>query len=107
MLWAIVARLQETPTKKLKKRKPSKTSSSLVKARASKPSEELESVPKVPNEVQHSLIPSQGDAVPNSTKGESSHAPSEASPMVAPQDANVFISSFLEKMTDLMRILIV
>ena len=44
--------------------------------------------------------------MPNSAEGESSQAPSKAPPVAAPQDANVFMSSFLETMTDLMEILI-
>ena len=52
------ARPHETPTKKSRKRKPLKASSGVVKARAPKPSEELELEPKVPDEVQESPIPS-------------------------------------------------
>ena len=67
-----VARLQEAPTKKSRKRKPPKASSGLVEARAPKPSEEVKSEPEVPDEVQDSPIPSQSDLVPNSAEGESS-----------------------------------
>ena len=100
-----MARPQETPTKKSRKHKPPKASSGLYEARASEPSEELEPEPKGSDEVQDSPIPSQGDPAPNSVEGESSQALSEALPVVAPQDANVLMSSFLEKMTDLMGIL--
>ena len=41
-----VARLQETTTKKSRKRKPLKASSGLVEARAPEPSEEVEPEPK-------------------------------------------------------------
>ena len=56
-----VARLQETPPKKSRKRKPPKASSGLFEARASEPSKEVELEPQVPDEVQDSPIPSQGD----------------------------------------------
>ena len=52
-----MARSQETPTKKSKKRKPPKASSGLLEARASEPSKDLEPEPKVLDEVQDSLIP--------------------------------------------------
>ena len=55
-----------------------KASSGLVEARAPEPSEEVEPEPEVPNEVQDSPVPSQGDPAPNSAEGESSQAPSEA-----------------------------
>ena len=92
-----VARLHETPVKKFRKRKPLKASSGLVKARAPKPSKELESEPKVSDEVLDSPIPSQGDFVSNSVEGESLQAPNEAPPVAAPQDANVLMSSFLKR----------
>ena len=43
--------------------------------------------------------------MPNSAKAESSKAPNEAPPVVAPQDANVLMSNFLEKMSNLMGML--
>ena len=43
--------------------------------------------------------------MPNSVEGKSSLALSEAPPVAMPQDANVLMSSFLEKMTNLMGIL--
>ena len=46
-----VARLQETPAKKSKKRKLPKVSSGLVEARAQEPSEEVELKPEVPDGV--------------------------------------------------------
>ena len=46
-----MARPQETPAKKSKKRKPPKASFGLFKAPALEPSEELEPEPKVPDEV--------------------------------------------------------
>ena len=67
-----VARLQETPAKKLKKRNPPKASSGLFGARAPEPSEEVELEPEVPDETQDSPVPSQGDPAPNFTEGESS-----------------------------------
>ena len=67
-----VARIQETPAKKSKKHKLLKASSGLVEARALKPLEELESEPEVSDEVQDSPVPSQGDPMPNCTKGGSS-----------------------------------
>ena len=79
-----VARPHETPVKKSRKRKPFKASSGLFEARASEPLEELEPEPEVPNEVQDSLVPSQGDPTPNSAKGESLQAPNEAPPVAAP-----------------------
>ena len=94
------ARLHETPAKKSKKRKPPKVSSGLVKAWAPKPSEEVEPEPKVPDEVQDSPVPSQGDLAPNSAEGESSEAPSEASPVTASQDANVLMFGLLKQMTN-------
>ena len=45
-----VARLQKTPVKKSRKRKPPKASSGLFEARAPEPFEEVESEPKVPDE---------------------------------------------------------
>ena len=56
-----VARLYETSTKKSRKRKPPKASSGLLEAWAPEPSEEVEPEPKVPDEVQDSPVPSQGD----------------------------------------------
>ena len=41
----------------------------------------------------------------NSVEGESSQASSKAPPVATPQDANVLMSSFLKKMTDLVGIL--
>ena len=67
--------------------------------------EELELEPEVPDEVQESQVPSQGDTVPNSTKGESSQAPSEAPPVAAPQDANVLMFGLLKQMMNLVGIL--
>ena len=43
-----VARLQETPAKKSRKRKPPKMNSGLAEARASELSEELDPEPEVP-----------------------------------------------------------
>ena len=86
-----VARLHETPAKKWRKRKPPKASSGLVEARAPEPSEEVEPEPEVPDEIQDSPVPSQGDPAPNSAEGESSQAPSEAPPVAAAQDANVLM----------------
>ena len=80
-----VARLQETPTKKSRKHKPPKATFGLVEARALEPSEKLELKPEVPDEIQDSLVPSQGDPAPNSAKGESSQVPSEAPPVAAPK----------------------
>ena len=100
-----VARLQETSAKKSRKRKPPKASSGLVEAWASEPSEEVESEPEVPDEVQDSPIPSQGDPASNSEEGESSQAPSEAPPVAAPQDANVLTFGLLKHMTNLVGIL--
>ena len=85
-----VARPHETLTKKSRKRKPPKGSSGLIEARALEPLEKLEPDPKVPNEIQDSPVPSQGDPVPNSAEDESSQAPSKA----PSQDANVLMSSF-------------
>ena len=65
-----LARLQEAPAKKSRKRKPPKTSSGLVEAWAPEPSEEVEPEPEVPDEVQDSPVPSQGDQTPNSAEGE-------------------------------------
>ena len=62
-----VPRLQDTPAKKSRKRKPPKTSSGLVEARAPEPSKELEPKPEVSDEVQDSPVPSQGDPMSNST----------------------------------------
>ena len=100
-----VARLHETLAKKSRKRKPPKASSGLVEVQASEPLENLEPKPKVPDEVQDSPVPSQGNLVPVSVEGESLQTPSEALPVATSQDANVLISSFLEKMMDLMEIL--
>ena len=100
-----VARLYETPAKKSRKRKPLKASSSLVKARAPEPSEEVESEPEVPDEVQDSSVPSQGDPASNSAEGESSQAPIEAPPVTAAQDANVLMFGLLQQMTNLVGIL--
>ena len=66
-----VARPQETPTKKSRKRKPLKASSGLFEARAPEPLEELKPEVKVSDEVQYSSVPSQGDSAPNSVEGES------------------------------------
>ena len=88
-----VARLQETPAKKSRKRKPPKATSGLVEARAPEPSEEVE---PEPDEVQDSPVPSQGDPAPNSAEGESSQAPNEAPPVVAVQDANVLMFGLLQ-----------
>ena len=65
-------RPHETSAKKSRKRKPLKASSGLFEVWAPKPSEEVELEPKVPNEIQDSLVPSQGDPAPNLAKGESS-----------------------------------
>ena len=92
-----VARLQETSAKKSRKRKPLKASSSLVEARAPEPSEEVEPEPEVPNEVQDSPVPSQGDPAPNSAEGESSQAPSAAPLVAVPQDANVLMFGLLKQ----------
>ena len=100
-----MARPQETPAKKSRKRKPLKASSGLFEARASKPLEELEPKPEIPDEVQHSPVPFQGDPAPNFVEGESSQAPSEASSMATPQDANVLMSGLLKQMTNLVGIL--
>ena len=91
-----VARLQETPAKTSRKRKPLKASSGLVEARAPEPSEEVEPKPEVPDEVQDSPVPSQGDPALNFVEGESSQAPSEAPPLAATQDANVLMFSLLQ-----------
>ena len=53
-----VARLQETPAKKSRKRKPLKTNAGLIEAWAPEPSEEVEPEPEVPDEVQDSPVPS-------------------------------------------------
>ena len=100
-----VARLQETPAKKSRKRKPPKASSGQVEARAPEPSEEVEPEPEVPDEVQDSPVPSQGDPAPNSAEGESSQAPSEAPPVAATPDANVLMFGLLQQMTNLVGIL--
>ena len=89
-----VARLQETPAKKSRKHKPPKASSGLFKDRAPKPSEEVEPEPEVPDEIQDSPVPSEGDPAPNFAKGESSQAPSKAPPVAAAQDANVLTFGF-------------
>ena len=91
-----VARLHDTPAKKWRKRKPPKASSGLFEARAPKPSEEVEPEPKVPDEVQDSPVPSQGDPAPISVEGESSQAPSAALPVAMAQDANVLIFGLLK-----------
>ena len=78
-----VARPLETPAKKSRKRKPLKASSGMFDARAPEPLEKLEPKPEVPDEVQDSPVPSQGDPAPNFAEGESSHAPSEAPSMAA------------------------
>ena len=100
-----IARLQETPPKKLRKRKPPIASSSMFEARAPEPSEELEPEPEVLDEVQDAPVPSQGDPASNPAKGESSYAPSEAPPMAAPQDANVLMFGLLKQMRNLVGIL--
>ena len=91
--------------KKSRKRKPPKASSGLVEAWAPEPSEEVEPEPEVPDEVQDSPVPSQGDPAPNSAKGESSRAPSEAPPVATAQDANVLMFGLLQQMTNLVGIL--
>ena len=96
-----MARPHETPAKNSRKRKPLEASSGLFETRALEPLRELEPEPEVPDEVQDSPIPSQGDSVPNSADGESSQAPSEALSVAAPQNTNVLMSSFLEKMNGL------
>ena len=96
-----MARPHETLGKKSRKRKLLKASSGLFKAWALKPLEELESEPKVPDEVQDSPVASQGDPAPNSAEDESSQAPKEVAPVAAPPDANVLMSRVLEKMADL------
>ena len=67
-----VARLHETPAKKSRKRKPPESEFWPIRGRAPKPSEEVEPEPEVPDEVEDSLVPSQGDPAPNSAEGESS-----------------------------------
>ena len=74
-----------TSAKKSRKRKPPKASSGLVEARAPEPSEEVETEPEVPDEVQDSPVPSQGDPAPNSAEGEFLQAPSEAPPWQRPK----------------------
>ena len=91
-----VARLQETPAKKSRKRKPPKASSGLVEAQGTKPSEEVEPEPEVPDEVQDSPVPCQGDPAQRSAEGESSKVPSEALPVAAAQDANVLMFGSLQ-----------
>ena len=91
-----VARLQETPAKKSRKRKPQKASSCLFEVWEHEPSEELEPEPKVMDEVQDSPVPSQGDPASNSAEGESSQAPSGGPPVAAPQDANVLMFGLLK-----------
>ena len=100
-----VARLQETMAKKSRKRKPPKMSSGLVEAGALEPLEELELESEVPDQVQDSLVPSQGDLAPNSAEGDSSQAPSATPPMPSPQDANVLMFDLLKQMTNLVGIL--
>ena len=78
------AKLHETPVKKSRKCKPLKASFGLVEAQAPEPLEELEPEPKVPDEVQDSPVPSQGDPASNFAEGESSQAPSAAPPVAAP-----------------------
>ena len=65
----------------------------------------MEPKPEVPDEVQDSPVPSQGDSPPNSAKGESSQAPSKAPPVAAAQDANVLMFGLLQQMTNLVGIL--
>ena len=65
----------------------------------------MEPEPKVPDEVQDSPIPSQGDLAPNSAEGESSQAPSKAPSVATPQDANVLMFGLLKQMTNLVGIL--
>ena len=65
----------------------------------------MEPEPEVPDEVQDSPVPSQGDPAPNSAEGESSQAPSEAPPVAAAQDANVLMFGLLQQMTNLVEIL--
>ena len=100
-----VARLQETPAKKSRKCKPPKASSGLFEAQAPEPSEEVELELEVSDEIQDLPVPSQGDPAPNFAKGESSQAPSEAPPVVAPQNANVLMFGLLKQMTNLVGIL--
>ena len=100
-----VARLQEIPAKKSRKRKPPKASSGLVKARAPEPSEEVEPKPEVLDEVKDSPVPSRGDPTPNFTEGESSQAPSAALPVAASQNANILMFGLLKQMTNLVDIL--
>ena len=100
-----VARLHETPAKKSRKCKPPKASSGLVEARALEPFEKVEPELEVPNKVQDSPVPSQGDPPPNSAEGESSYAPSEAPPVAAAQDANVLMFGLLQQMMNLVGIL--
>ena len=96
-----VARLHETPAKKSRKRKPPIASFGLVKARAPELSKEVEHELEVPDEVQDSPVPSQGDSALNSAEGESSQEPSEAPPVAAAQDANVLMFGLLQQMTNL------
>ena len=65
----------------------------------------MEPEPEVPDEVQDSPVPSQGDPAPNSAEGESSQAPSKAPPVAAAQDANVLMFGLLQQMTNLVGIL--
>ena len=67
---------------------------------------ELELEPEVPDEVQDSPVPSQGDPAPNFAEGESSQVPSVAPPVAAPSDANVHMFGLMKQMTDLVGILI-
>ena len=96
-----VARLHKIPAKKSRKRKPPKASSGLVEVRAPEPSEEVEPEPEVPDEVQDSLVPSQGDPASNFAEDKSSQAPSEAPPVAAARDANVLMFGLLQQMTNL------
>ena len=89
-----VARPQETPTKKSRRRKPQKSSSGLFKARALEP---LELEPKVLDKVQISPVPSQGDSVLNSMEGESLQVPSKALLVVSPQDASSLCQAFWKR----------
>ena len=66
-----MARPQETPTKKSRKRKPPKVNSGLFEVQTPEPSEELEPEPKVPDEAHDSLVSSQGDPALNFAKGDS------------------------------------
>ena len=82
-----------------------KTSSGMFEAQAPEPSEEVEPEPEVPDEVQDSPVPSQGDSVPNSVEDKSSQVPSTPLPVAAPLGANIFMFGLLKHMTNLVGIL--